>query len=78
MTSETVSRQHGTVEVVLEGGPADLSAAARRRRVAADEAKVKVPHHGGYEHFERTDEQRYTDGVRAVLFRWTARTRVAE
>jgi hypothetical protein len=66
------------IDVLLEGGPADIPAAARVRRVDAGDEKVKLPHRGGHEHFERTDERRWQDGVARVLFRWTVRTRVAE
>ena len=63
------------VEVILEGGPSDLPADQRARRVAPETVKVKVPHYGGYEHFERA---RPADGAGPLVFRWTGRTRVAE
>ena len=63
------------VEVILEGGPPELSAEQRACRTAPGVDKVKVPHYGGYEHFERT---RPDDDSGPVIFRWTGRTRVAE
>lgn len=56
------------VHVRLEGGPADITLPAQRIRV--DGTKIKLPHLGGYEHFERTSE--------SGVFRWTMRTAIAE
>jgi alkaline phosphatase len=63
------------IDVVLIGGPDDLPEPARRTRASADEAKIKVLHRGGYEHFERADS---LDENGEPVFRWTMRTRVAE
>jgi len=57
------------LDVVLEGGPSDLPAEARKRRVPAGDQKVKVEHRGGHEHFERFE---------AGVYRWTTRTKIAE
>jgi hypothetical protein len=62
------------VDVVLEGGPATLPAELRSHRVASPEERVKVPHYGGYEHFEWDRCANRTP----LVFRWTGRTRVAE
>jgi hypothetical protein len=64
--------------VRLEGGPADLPEELRARLTSDDEYKVKIRHGGGYEHFERTDERRALPDGEAVIYRWTARTRIAE
>lgn len=64
------------ISAVLEGGPDTLPSERRTCRVRASESKVKVPHYGGYEHFERGDGVIGDDGQ--VVFRWTGRTRVAE
>jgi hypothetical protein len=64
-----VMSEPADVDVVLEGGPNDLPAEARKRRVPAGDQKVKVEHCGGYEHFERSG---------AGVYRWTARTKIAE
>ncbi|MER5337557.1 DUF5988 family protein [Micromonospora sp. NPDC002717] len=66
----------GIIDVVLEGGPADLPADLRSHRVARAEEKIKVRHYGGYEHFERGSAPEAADVP--VVFRWTGRTRIAE
>lgn len=64
------------VDAVLHGGPADLPQEIRAQRVHREERKVKIPHYGGHEHFERDVA---APGERAeVVFRWTGRTRLAE
>ncbi|AYF31951.1 hypothetical protein CSH63_31760 [Micromonospora tulbaghiae] len=63
------------VTATLEGGPTDISAAHRQLTVTTAARKVKIPHLGGYEHFERVDG---SAGDGAVVFRWTMRTRIAE
>jgi hypothetical protein len=59
---------------VLEGGPTSLPEGVRRQPAPVGDDRIKVPHLGGYEHFERSDR---VDGDAAV-YRWTARTRIAE
>ncbi|MEU1753550.1 DUF5988 family protein [Micromonospora matsumotoense] len=65
------------IDVVLEGGPGHLPLEWRSRQLAASDQKVKIEHHGGYEHFER-DGVAMPDDPQPVVFRWTGRTRVAE
>jgi len=65
------------VTAVLHGGPASLTAEQRRRLVTPEQRKIKIPWLGGYEHFER-DLVTGVDHGAAVVFQWTARTRVAE
>lgn len=67
-----------SVVAVLEGGPASLSTALRMQTASAFAQKIKVPHHGGYEHFERTSELEENASSAHVIFRWTRRTEVAE
>ncbi|MFV2112547.1 DUF5988 family protein [Micromonospora sp. LOL_025] len=65
------------VDVVLEGGPADLPPGRRLLKAVAAGERVKIEHYGGYEHFERqTGADPADDG--AIAFRWTMRTRIAE
>lgn len=64
------------VDAVLHGGPADLPHETRAQRVHREEKKVKIPHYGGHEHFERDGAA--LDGRAEVVFRWIGRTRVAE
>ncbi|SCF29509.1 hypothetical protein GA0070618_4940 [Micromonospora echinospora] len=66
----------GIVDAVLEGGPTTLRADQRSHRVPLREHKIKVPHHGGYEHFER-DAAGVADAA-PLVFRWSGRTRIAE
>jgi hypothetical protein len=67
-----------SVLAVLEGGPASLSDALRVQTVSAATEKIKIPHYGGYEHFERTGEYEGTASSAHLLFSWTMRTEVAE
>lgn len=57
--------------VVLEGGPAGIKPGA----VLDDRDRLKIPHQGGYEHFERLDGSAAAD---TAVYRWVARTKVAE
>jgi hypothetical protein len=63
------------VEVRLRGGPAELP-----RRISVPAAaipdKIKIPHCGGYEHFERLPDSEAAD--QPIVFGWSGRTRVAE
>lgn len=64
-----------SVLAVLEGGPTTLSEVTRTQTVSAFAEKIKIPHYGGYEHFERTDELL---GNSHIIFRWRMRTELAE
>ncbi|MFI5916535.1 DUF5988 family protein [Dactylosporangium sp. NPDC051541] len=64
------------VHAVLEGGPVDIPAALRTVREPVADAKIKVPHYGGYEHFERATDA--DPATLPIVFRWTTRTKVAE
>jgi hypothetical protein len=76
-TSEVKSGD-ALLDVLLEGGPADMPEGLRTRRVADTDYRVKVPHRGGYEHFERDDEPSDSARRTPVVFHWTMRTRIAE
>lgn len=77
-TESTPLFSGATISIVLEGGPSDLSATARASRARATDTKIKVEHLGGYEHFERTGSGTQDDATAPVVFRWIARTKVAE
>ncbi|WP_341720704.1 DUF5988 family protein [Micromonospora sp. FIMYZ51] len=62
-------------DVVLEGGPADLPDALRRRRVTGTTDRIKVMFRGGYEHFHRDIS---VPATVPVVYRWAGRTRIAE
>ena len=64
------------VTVKLVGGPASIGGAARVREVAAHEEKIKLPHQGGYEHFERVAETPPGE-LPGTVFSWTMRTKAA-
>ena len=65
------------VQAVLRGGPSSIPAALRVQEVSALAEKIKVPHLGGYEHFNRSSP---IEGAASgqVLFHWTMRTEIAE
>ncbi|KOX12428.1 DUF5988 family protein [Nocardiopsis sp. NRRL B-16309] len=62
--------------VLLVGGPTDLPPDLRRYFLRSGETTVKIPHRGGYEHFECVASTRGTD--RPPLYQWTERTTAAE
>lgn len=66
------------VEAVHEGGPRDIPEALRVQRARPDDYKIKIPHHRGYEHFERVGEPLDGQADQRVVFQWTNRTRIAE
>lgn len=66
-----------TIRVLLEGGPADLPSEMRLQRNALANRKIKLPRHGGYEHFELVEDGE-GEGTGSPVFRWTMRTKVAE
>jgi Family of unknown function (DUF5988) len=67
-----------SVRAVLEGGPANIPTASRVQTVGPHDEKVKLPHYGGYEHFERTGEPEENVIHQEIVFRWTMRTEMAE
>ncbi len=76
MNSSPDTTSNDTIDVILVGGPDDLPTTARSQRVPRDGQKVKIHHRGGYEHFERVEGARQVSTP--VVYRWTARTRIAE
>jgi hypothetical protein len=76
MTMDTV--EINSVQAVLEGGPETIPAASRIQEVSPLDEKVKLPHYGGYEHFERIGSLVEDTSCRQVIFRWTMRTELAE
>jgi Family of unknown function (DUF5988) len=67
-----------SVQAVLRGGPATIPTASRLQEVSPFAEKIKLPHYGGYEHFERTASLVEDTSCRQVIFRWTMRTELAE
>jgi hypothetical protein len=64
-----------SMNALLLDGPASFPEDRRRLRVPTGLDKVKVPHHAGYEHFERDAA---ADEPGLLAFRWSGRTAVAE
>lgn len=62
---------------ILEGGPEDIPSASRVQRVGPFDNRIKLPHYGGYEHFERASGLDDSTAGRSI-FRWVTRTEVAE
>jgi hypothetical protein len=50
----------------------------RVQQARRDDYKIKIPHHCGYEHFERVGEPVDGQADQPVVFQWTNRTRIAE
>jgi uncharacterized protein DUF5988 len=72
-----------TVSAVLHGGPADIPAGLRvQRGVASGHPAIKIPHRGGYEHFEFQQDGTAPSvpdlAPPVVVYRWTGRTEMAE
>jgi Family of unknown function (DUF5988) len=66
------------VRAVLEGGPTSIPTASRIQTVGPHDEKIKLPHYGGYEHFERAGESDENASCQEIVFRWTMRTEIAE
>jgi hypothetical protein len=77
-TIATGGAEINSVEAVLEGGPDTIPTASRIQEVSPLDEKVKLPHYGGHEHFERVGVLVEDISCRQVLFRWTMRTELAE
>lgn len=69
-----------SIAAILEGGPESIPETSRVRKVSPSDEKIKLPHHGGYEHFQRVGEAAAPVAAAAppLVFRWTMRTEVAE
>jgi hypothetical protein len=67
-----------SVQAVLRGGPATIPAASRVQEISPYAEKIKLPHYGGYEHFERMASLVEDTSCRQVIYRWTMRTELAE
>jgi len=66
------------VRAVLEGGPPGLPEGLRVQTARRSERKIKIPYHGGYEHFERVSDLPGPAQPGPIIFRWTMRTKIAE
>lgn len=66
------------IRAVLEGGPESIPEGLRVQAASPLDDKIKLPHYGGYEHFERVTWHDQDSPGQHVRFRWTMRTEVAE
>lgn len=66
------------VRAVLHGGPQSIPDESRVQVVSPRVEKIKLPHFGGYEHFERIGAVDASRVPVEIIFRWTMRTEMAE
>jgi hypothetical protein len=66
------------VDVVLEGGPADLPSEMRLDRAEVANSVLKIQRGAGYEHFECLDAGHSPEECERLSFRWIFRTKIAE
>ena len=66
------------VRAILHGGPESIPNETRVQLVSPLEEKIKLPHYGGYEHFERIAVIDTNGILEEITFNWTMRTEMAE
>ena len=66
------------VRAILHGGPESIPHESRVQLVSSLGEKIKLPHNGGYEHFERGAALDASGVPEEIIFRWTMRTEMAE
>jgi hypothetical protein len=74
----TGTAEASSVPAILEGGPASIPKASRIQAISPLDQKIKLPHYGGYEHFERAGWLEENTSFPHLVFRWTMRTELAE
>jgi len=67
-----------SVRAVLHGGPESIPSEKRVQLIDPLDGKIKLPHYGGYEHFERIAALHTSGSSAEIVFRWTMRTEIAE
>jgi hypothetical protein len=67
-----------SVRAILHGGPESIPNEKRVQLVGPHDGKIKLPHYGGYEHFERIAGLDAIGAPEGISFRWTMRTEIAE
>lgn len=73
--SGSVEFNDGKIDVILHGGPTYFPENLRVQRIEVGQRKVKIMYAGGYEHFERVDDE---DNEAPVNLWWTMCTKIAE
>jgi hypothetical protein len=76
-TTETTSILK-SIRAILHGGPESISNETRVQLVGPLDEKIKLPHYGGYEHFERIVSVDARHIPEEIAFHWTTRTEMAE
>jgi hypothetical protein len=66
------------IQAILVGGPESIPETSRLQTVSPLDEKIKLPHYGGYEHFERVDWCDKHPSARQLTYRWVMRTKIAE
>lgn len=64
--------------VLLDGGPNEFLGLSYPMGTEGLEAKVKIAHGNGYEHYTHNGTFRLLDGQQLPVFVWCDRTRIAE
>jgi hypothetical protein len=67
-----------SVRAILHGGPETIPNETRVQLVSPLDEKIKLPHYGGYEHFERIAAIDTSGILEGITFHWTMRTEIAE
>jgi Family of unknown function (DUF5988) len=76
-TAETTSIMK-SIRAILHGGPESIPNETRVQLVSPLDEKIKLPHYGGYEHFERIVAVDARHIPEEIAFLWTMRTEMAE
>jgi hypothetical protein len=66
------------VRAILDGGPESIPSETRIQLVSPLEEKIKLPHYGGYEHFQRISAIDGSGVPEEITYHWTMRTEMAE
>jgi len=77
-TAKTTTSAVTSVRAILHGGPESIPNETRVQLVSPLEEKIKLPHYGGYEHFERISAIDTSGILEEITFHWTMRTELAE
>jgi hypothetical protein len=77
-TSIAANSTVAPLRALLHGGPESIPDESRVQLVGPLDDKIKLPHYGGYEHFERIGSLDVIGVPEEIIFRWTMRTEMAE
>ena len=77
-TSAMIDSTVKPLRAMLHGGPESIPDESRVQLVGPLDEKIKLPHCGGYEHFERIVALDASGVSEEIIFGWTMRTEMAE